>query len=66
MFLLSCSVRENMYSATFLPALGHAVTILLTWAQREQLRQLRLESMACVAEIIRPQCKGTAVLNRIV
>ena len=47
-----------MYTTQFLPPLGHAVTILLIWAQHEQLKQLRLESMACVAEIVKPQCKG--------
>ena len=48
-----------MYTTVFLPPLGHAVTILLTWAQHEQLKQLRLESMVCVAEIVKPRCKGT-------
>ena len=56
------SVRENMYTTAFLPPLGHAVTILLIWAQHEQLKQLRLESMACVIEIVKPRCKGKSVL----
>ena len=47
-----------MYTTVFLPPLGHAVTILLTWAQHEQLKQLRLESIVCVAEIVKPQCRG--------
>ena len=55
-----------MYTAGFLPALGHCVTLLLTWAQHEQLRQLRLESLACVRAVIRPSCKGRKALFALV
>ena len=52
------SVREEMYAPGFLPCLGHTVSLLLGWAQNEQLRNLRCASMKCLLEIITPSHKG--------
>ena len=45
-----CSLLTSVYSAEFLPALSHAVTLLLNMAEHECSRQLRTKSMICLKE----------------
>ena len=49
-FLFS-SVLQTVYSTSFLPALGHAVSALLHLVEKERLRELRIESMHCLCNL---------------
>lgn len=42
----------RLYADASVPLLGHAVTLLLSLAQREPMRRLRVESMNCLAELM--------------
>ncbi|XP_077998436.1 TELO2-interacting protein 1 homolog isoform X2 [Glandiceps talaboti] len=42
------SVSCHIYKDNFLPALGHCISILLSLAEREKLRDLRIQAMQCV------------------
>ena len=42
------SVLLEVYSTSFLPALSHAVTLLLSMAEHEVNRQLRVSAMHCL------------------
>ncbi|XP_071840476.1 TELO2-interacting protein 1 homolog isoform X2 [Apostichopus japonicus] len=50
--LLQASNEEvllRLYSLQFLPPLGHAVSILLSVVEQEQLRTLRVDAMVCLS-----------------
>ncbi|XP_077867574.1 TELO2-interacting protein 1 homolog [Saccoglossus kowalevskii] len=50
------SVMDVVYADNFMPALGHCISILLSIAEHEQLKELRIESMLCLLDLI--QYKG--------
>nr|XP_006819759.1 PREDICTED: TELO2-interacting protein 1 homolog [Saccoglossus kowalevskii] len=46
------SVMDVVYADNFMPALGHCISILLSIAEHEQLKELRIESMLCLLDLI--------------
>lgn len=49
---LPVNFLARVYAPSFLPCLGHAVTVLLFLAQHESLRTLRCEAMACLMDLM--------------
>ncbi|XP_038075424.1 TELO2-interacting protein 1 homolog [Patiria miniata] len=52
----SDTVLSRLYSPEFLPAVGHAVSVLLGLAELEKLKDLRVRSMTCLQHLA--QCSG--------
>lgn len=57
------SVLQTVYSTLFLPALGHAVSVLLHLAETEQLKELRIEAMLCLCALA--QCRHHKVSSSL-
>lgn len=49
---LPVNFLARVYTPSFLPCLGHAVTVLLFLAQHESLRTLRCEAMTCLTDLM--------------
>ncbi|XP_022104170.1 TELO2-interacting protein 1 homolog [Acanthaster planci] len=49
-------VLSRLYSPQFLPAAGHAVSVLLGMAESEKLKELRVKAMMCLQHLA--QCGG--------
>lgn len=55
----------RVYRASFLPCLGHAVTLLLSLAQHESMRQLRMAAMRCLMDLMLVTRDGGEELRKV-
>ncbi|XP_014675715.1 PREDICTED: TELO2-interacting protein 1 homolog [Priapulus caudatus] len=50
-------ILERLYCCAFLPALGHAIFMLLRVCEKESSRQLQLEALELLATLLQCQCQ---------
>ncbi|XP_071805333.1 TELO2-interacting protein 1 homolog [Asterias amurensis] len=59
----SNDVLRQLYSPEFLPAVGHAVSLLIALAESERLRELRVTSMTCLQTLA--QCREGELMSHV-
>ncbi|XP_064596602.1 TELO2-interacting protein 1 homolog [Liolophura sinensis] len=64
--LKSCdsSIIEKLYGSESMPMLGHLITVMLSVAQTERARHLRLEAIHCLLTLMRTHCKDSVSKTR--
>lgn len=63
---LSLDLLGRVFRASFLPCLGHAVTLLLSLAQHESMRQLRMLATRCLMDLMLVTRDGDEELRMVV